>query len=115
MWERKPVADDEPAKVTDSNFNKIVSEHPLALIDFWAAWCYPCRALEPTIEELAREYAGKVFVGKLNVDENPKTAERFNVFSIPTMLITKNGREVERIVGLVPKKHIEAALKKHLG
>ena len=105
----------EPAKVTDSNFEKVVSEHPLALIDFWAVWCYPCRALEPTIEELAAEYSGKVFVGKLNVDENPKTAERFNVFSIPTMLIMKNGKEVERIVGLVPKKHIEAVLKKHLG
>lgn len=105
----------DPAEVTDSNFDKLVSEHPLALIDFWAVWCYPCRALEPTIEELAREYAGKVFVGKLNVDENPKTAERFNVFSIPTLLITKNGREVDRIVGLVPKKNIEAVLKKHLG
>jgi thioredoxin 1 len=105
----------EPQHVTDSNFNKTVQENQLALIDFWAAWCGPCRALAPTIEELANEYGGKIFIGKLNVDENPSTAQRFQVYSIPTMLIMKNGSEVERIVGCVPKANIETALKKHLG
>lgn len=105
----------EPAHITDSNFNKIVNQHHLALIDFWAPWCGPCLALAPTIEELAEEYFGKIFVGKLNVDENPLTAERFQIFSIPTLIIMKDGKEVDRIVGLVPKKHIEAALRKHLG
>ena len=105
----------EPAHVTDANFNKIVNQHHLALIDFWAPWCSPCLALAPTIEELAEEYFGKIFVGKINVDENPLTAERFQIFSIPTLIIMKDGKEVDRIVGLVPKKHIEAVLKKHLG
>jgi thioredoxin 1 len=105
----------EPIHVTDSNFNEIVKKHPLILVDFWASWCGPCRALAPTIEELAKEYAGKVAIGKLNVDENPKTAESFQVFSIPTMVIMKDGCEVDRIVGLVPKQHIEAVLKKYLG
>ena len=101
--------------LTDSNFNEIVNQHSLALIDCWAPWCGPCLALAPTIEELTEKYAGKVLVGKLNVDENPRTAERFQIFSIPTMLIMKNGREVDRIVGLVPKNHVEAVLRKHLG
>jgi len=105
----------EPVHVTDSNFNEIVNKHLLALIDCWAPWCGPCVALAPAIKELAREYAGKMFTGKLNVDENPRIAERFQIFSIPTMLIMKNGREVDRIVGLVPKNHVEAVLRKHLG
>jgi thioredoxin 1 len=105
----------EPFHITDSNFNEIVKQQPIALIDFWASWCGPCLALAPIIDELAREYAGKVFVGKLNVDENPETAERFQIFSIPTILIMKNGKEVDKIVGLVPKKQIEAIIRKHLG
>ena len=105
----------EPLHVTDADFNDVVSKNALALIDFWASWCGPCRALAPTIEELAKDYAGRALVGKLDVDENPATAERFQVFSIPTVLIMKNGREVERIVGCVPKDQIETALKKHLG
>ena len=110
---KKQEMADEPVHVTDSNFNEITKKHSLALIDFWASWCGPCQALAPTIEELAREYAGKIFVGKLNVDENPQTAECFQVFSIPTMLIMKKGVEVDRIVGCVQKKYIEATLKKH--
>jgi thioredoxin 1 len=113
LKEKKQETDDEPVHVTDSNFNEITGKHPLALIDFWASWCGPCQALAPTIEELAREYAGRIFIGKLNVDENPQTAECFQVFSIPTMLIMKKGVEVDRIVGCVQKKYIEAALKKH--
>ena len=105
---------EEPVHVTDSNFEEITARHPLTLIDFWAAWCGPCRALAPTIEEVAKEYAGKVFIGKLNVDENPRTAECFQVFSIPTTVIFKNGKEVDRIVGCVQKKIIEAALNKQM-
>jgi len=104
----------KPVHITDANFNEIINNNSLALIDFWAPWCGPCIVLAPTIEELAKEYAGKVFVGKLNVDENPRTAERFQIFSIPTLVIMKNGQEVDRIIGLVPKKHIEAILKKHM-
>jgi len=104
----------KPIPVTDSNFNEIVDKNSLALIDCWAPWCGPCVVISPIVEELAKEYAGKVLFGKLNVDENPRTAERFRIFSIPTLLIIRNGKEVDRIVGLVPKDHIEAHLKKHL-
>ncbi len=115
LKEGKNEMSSEPAHVTDATFNDIVSKNPLVLIDFWASWCGPCQALAPTIEELAKELVGRVFVGKLDVDENPKNAERFQVFSIPTVLIMKGGNEVDRIVGCVPKKYIEAALRKHLG
>lgn len=114
LKEKKLELDDKPIHVTDANFNEITAKHPLALIDFWAAWCGPCQALAPTIEELAKEYAGKAFIGKLNVDENPETAECFQVFSIPTMVIFKNGKEADRIVGCVQKNLIETALKKHM-
>ena len=105
----------ELVHVSDADFEETVKKHSLALIDFWAPWCGPCLALTPVIEELSKDYAGRVLIGKLNVDENPQTAECFQVFSIPTLLIMKNGREVDRIVGCVPKKNIEAALRKHLG
>jgi thioredoxin 1 len=111
---RKDMSD-KPVHVTDSDFDETVKKYPLVLVDFWAEWCGPCRALASTVEELHKEYMGKVFIGKLNVDQNPQTAENFQVFSIPTLIIMKNGKEVDRIVGCVPKKHIEASLNKHLG
>ncbi len=113
--ERTEEMSNEPIHVTDASFEDFVNKNPLVLIDFWAAWCGPCRVLAPTIEELAEDYYGKVLVGKLNVDENPQAAERFQVFSIPTVLIIKNGEEVDRIVGCVPKEYFETALKKYLG
>lgn len=105
----------KPVHVDDSNFSETLVKHPVVLIDFWADWCGPCRALAPTVEELAGEYAGRVLVGKLNVDENPGTAERFQVCSIPTVVLIKNGNEVDRVVGCVPKDHFEGMLRKHLG
>jgi len=104
----------EPFHVTDANFTETLKNNKVALIDFWAGWCGPCRALAPTIEELARDFSGKVLVGKLDVDENPKTAECFNVYSIPTLIVFKDGCEVERLVGLCAKNRIEEALQKHL-
>ena len=104
----------EPFHVTDANFTETLKNNKVALIDFWAGWCGPCRALAPTIEELARDFSGKVLVGKLEVDENPKTAECFNVYSIPTLIVFKDGCEVERLVGLCAKNRIEEALQKHL-
>jgi thioredoxin 1 len=103
----------QPFHVTDANFAETIKNNKLVFIDFWASWCGPCRALAPTIEELAKEYSGKVLIGKVDVDENPATAERFQVFSIPTMIMFKEGKEAERLVGLCAKQNIETVLKKH--
>jgi thioredoxin 2 len=97
----------QPVIITDGNFSETVGKSPLpVLLDLWAAWCGPCRLIAPIIDELARELAGKVLIGKLNVDDNQMTAARFGVQSIPTLLILKNGREVERIVGAQSKQAI---------
>jgi thioredoxin len=84
------------------------------LIDLWAEWCGPCRMLAPTIEQLARELAGRVKVGKLNVDENPRAAARFGARSIPTLVLVANGKEVDRLVGLQPKLEIQRWLEQNL-
>jgi thioredoxin 1 len=110
----KRTMSEGPFHVTDKNFDETINKNPLALIDFWAGWCGPCRALAPAIEELAKEYAGKVFIGKLDVDENPAIAEKFNVSSIPTVVILKNCCEVERIIGLCNKQRYIDALNKHM-
>src|SRR5665647_1094413 len=102
----------EPFHVTDSNFQETLKNNKLFFVDFWANWCGPCRALAPTIVELAKEYSGKVLIGKLDVDENPVTAEKFQVFSIPTMIVFKDGKEAERLVGLCPKNKIGDTLQK---
>jgi thioredoxin 1 len=103
----------QPFHITDSNFEDTIKKNNVVFVDFWANWCGPCRALAPTIEELAKEFNGKILVGKLDVDENPVTAERFQVFSIPTMILFKNGKETERLVGLCPKNRIVDTLNKH--
>lgn len=100
--------------VKDETFDQILKQHSLIVIDCWAPWCGACLVLAPVIEELAKDYEGKVAFGKLNVDENPKTATKFNIMSIPTLLVMKNGEEVDRIIGAVPKQLIETKLKKYL-
>lgn len=102
-----------PITVTDANFDEVVKTHPLIVIDCWAAWCGPCLMLSPIIEELAKEHAGEIVFGKLNVDENAKTATRFGIMGIPTLLIIKDGIEVDRVVGVAPKLLIENKLKKY--
>ena len=96
-----------PLTVTDSNFAAEVEQSPLlVLLDMWAPWCGPCRMIAPVIEQLAGELAGRVKVAKLNTDENPMTASRFSVRSIPTLLVIKDGREIDRLVGALPKQEI---------
>jgi thioredoxin 1 len=105
----------KPLHIEDSNFETevIKSEKPV-LIDFWAIWCGPCKAIAPVIEELASEYAEKLKVGKVDVDANPRTAMQFGVRSIPTLLIFKGGQVVEQIVGNVPKRHLIDKIKPYL-
>ncbi len=104
-----------PLTVTDQNFADEIERSPLpVLLDFWAAWCGPCRMVAPVVDQLAKEFSGKARIGKLNVDDNQLTAARFRVQSIPTLLILKNGREVDRIVGAQSKEAIAQRLKIHL-
>lgn len=110
-----PAFSIKPVIITDGNFGEKVERSALpVLLDLWAAWCAPCRLIAPIIDELAQELAGKILVGKLNVDENQRTAARFGVQSIPTLLILKNGREAERIVGAQSKQAILSKLRMHL-
>ena len=99
---------DKPIVVSDRNFDQTTKSYPLLVVDCWAAWCAPCRAIAPIVDELAKEYSGKVVFGKLNVDENPETTQRFGVMAIPTLLVMKDGQEVDRVVGVIPKNQIEA-------
>jgi thioredoxin 1 len=106
--------DGKPIILSDASFSSEISKHPLMLVDFWAVWCPPCRMVAPIIEQLAKEYAGRVAFGKLNVDENPLTSNEFEVQSIPTLLIFKNGEAVDGIIGAVPKHQLESKIESHL-
>lgn len=100
----------KPITVTDETFDEVVRQNPKMVVDFWASWCGPCQIMSPIIDELAEEYAGKITFGKLNVDENPLISERYGVMSIPTLLVMKNGKEVDRIVGAMPKERVKEKL-----
>ena len=106
-------ADNRPVTVTDATFSAEVERSPVpVLLDLWAPWCGPCRMIAPVLESLASEWAGRVRIAKLNVDENPATASRFNARSIPLLVVIKDGREVDRIIGVQPREEIERRLQR---
>jgi len=104
----------EPIEVTDNNFDSIINRYPLILIDCWAAWCAPCLMIAPMVEELAKKYKGKIVFGKLDVNKNMTTAKKFDVMAIPNLLIFKNGKLVDRVIGVQPMPILESRLKEHL-
>ncbi len=100
---------------SDANFDSdVLKSNVPVLVDFWAEWCGPCRALAPTLEALAEAYAGKVGVYKMNVDENANTPTQFGIRSIPTVLLFKGGQKVDQVIGAVPRSTLEDMIKKHL-
>ncbi len=105
---------DSPVKVDDQSFDRFVNQYPLVVVDCWAPWCGPCRTVGPIVDELAKDYSGKITFGKLNTDENQSTAMRFGIMGIPTLLVLKNGEEVDRIVGAMPKSTLETKLRKYV-
>ena len=96
--------------IYDNNIDEVLASPQPVLIDFWATWCGPCRMLSPVVDQLAEEYEGKVKFGKVNVDEQPRLAMNYNIQSIPTLLLFKEGKPVDISVGVVPKEQIEAML-----
>jgi thioredoxin 1 len=111
---KKKVIFDKPVEVTDKTFDETIRNNQLVVVDCWAPWCGPCQMVAPIIEELARQYAGKVLFGKLNVDENPLIAMQYGIMGIPTLLFFKNGELVDRIVGAIPKQMLEQKIKRYL-
>jgi len=103
---------DKPVEITDNTFDsEVLSSSMPVLVDCWAPWCGPCRMVGPVLEQLAREYAGRVKIAKLNVDENPRTASRYSIRSIPTMLLFNRGELANTMVGALPKQEIERQLR----
>jgi len=115
----KDVKKDEypgtPVEVGDGDLDELTKSYPAVVVDCWAPWCGPCRAMGPTIDELAKEMRGKVVFAKLNTDDNEQMATRFKIMAIPTLLFFKKGELAERSTGLFPKKNLEAMIKKVFG
>ncbi len=112
--ERTETMSEAAIEITDANFDEVTSKG-VALVDFWATWCPPCRMQGPIVEKLAEKYAGRAAVGKLDVDANPKTAAKFGVRSIPTLVVLKDGEEFKKLIGLQTEDALAAVLDEALG
>jgi thioredoxin 1 len=112
--EKRGTAFNKPVEMTDATFKEMILNHPLVVVDCWAPWCGPCRMVAPVIEELARDYAGKILFGKLNVDENREVSTQYDIMSIPTLLVFKNGKLVDTIIGAMPRQTLEQKITRRL-
>ena len=104
----------KPLDLTDATFKKFTEDNSLAVVDCWAPWCGPCRFVSPVVEELARDYAGRIVFGKLNVDQNNRVAVQYGIMSIPTLLVFKNGKLIDQIIGAMPRQRLEPRITRHL-
>jgi thioredoxin 1 len=111
---QKKSAANKPVDLTDATFTEAVQNHSLVVVDCWAPWCGPCRYVSPLIENLAQDYAGKIFFGKLNVDTNKKVAMKYGIMGIPTLLVFKNGKLVDQIIGAKPREKLEPIITQYL-
>jgi len=110
----KDASQGRPVELTDKTFTDFVRRNHLVVVDCWAPWCAPCLMIAPVIEEMARDYAGKIAFGKLNMDKNLRTAMKYQIMSIPTLLVFKDGKLVDRIVGAMPRSMLEPRILRHL-
>lgn len=104
----------KPVTVTDSTLDAALNQYPLLIVDCWAEWCGPCRMIAPTIEDLAKELSGRAVFGKLNVDENTQTSNKYRISAIPTLLVFKNGKLLDKLVGAYPKATLAGKIQKYL-
>jgi thioredoxin 1 len=111
---KKKMTQTEPLTVGDGDFDKVISENDLVIVDFWAPWCGPCRMVAPVLDELAQKYSGMLTIAKLNVDDNQQTAQRFGVMSIPMLIFFKGGQPVDKVVGALPKEALEQKINEHM-
>ena len=114
LMKPKESSADRHIEMNDETFQETIGKNTLVVVDCWAPWCAPCHMVAPIIEEMARDYAGRILFGKLNVDMNKKVAMQYAIMSIPTLLVFKKGRLVDRIIGAMPRKMLEPQITRHL-